>query len=113
MKKLYCHEYSDELFETEEACAESEKKYIAAAEAKKKAEAEKLAAQKKKESERAARAKEVEAAQKKVREARKALQEAQAEYRNVLDAFCRDYQAYHMSVKPDDWFGLLEDFLSF
>ena len=29
------------------------------------------------------------------------------------DSFCRDYQAYHMSVKPDDWFGLLEDFLSF
>jgi len=48
-----------------------------------------------------------------VHEARKALQEAQVEYRNLLNAFCRDYQAYHMSVKPDDWFGLLEDFLSF
>jgi molecular chaperone GrpE (heat shock protein) len=113
MKKLYCNEYTGESFTTEEACAESEKKYLTAQEAKKKAEEEKLAAQKKKESERAVRAKEVEAAQKKVHEARKALQEAQAEYRNILDAFCRDYQAYHMSVKPDDWFGLLEDFLSF
>lgn len=113
MKKLYCNEYTNEPFTTEEACAESEKKYLAAQEAKKRAEEEKLAAQKKKESERAARAKEVEAAQNKVREARKNLKDAQTEYSNLLSAFCRDYQVYHMSIKPNDFFNLLEDFLSF
>ena len=113
MKKIYCNEYTDELFDTEEKARESERKYLEVKAAKEKAEAERKAALEKKNSERAARAKEVEAAQNKVREARKNLKDAQTEYSNLLSAFCRDYQAYHMSIKPNDFFNLLEDFLSF
>ena len=104
MKKIYCNEYTNEPFTTEEACAESEKKYLAAQEAKKRAEEERLAAQKKKESERAARAKEVEEAMNDVREAQK-------KYREVLRAFCKDYGNFHYTVDPKDFFDFVEDLL--
>lgn len=105
MKTIYCNEYTDELFDTEEKARESERKYLAAQEAKKKAETEKLAAQKKKESERAARAKEVE-------EALKAFTDARKNYVEKLNAFCKDYGSFHTTVKgtnPMDWFDLITD----
>ena len=96
MKKIYCNEYTDELFDTEEKAAESERKYLEAKAAKEKAEAERKAALEKKNSERAARAKEVE-------DKRKAYIEA-------LSNFCKDYGAYHMSVKDVNPLSLIDTF---
>lgn len=103
MKKLYTNEYTDELFDTEEEAMASEKKYLEVQEAKKRAEEERIAAQKKKDSERAARAKHVEELLAKYTNARK-------EYADALNAFCRDFGAFHTTIKgadPLDWLDLI------
>ena len=96
MRKLYCNQYTDEIFDTEEKALASEQKYLEAQEAKKKAEAERKAALEKKNSERAARAKEVE-------DKRKAYQKA-------LSDFCKDYGAYHISIKDGNPLSLIDTF---
>lgn len=96
MKKLYCNEYTDEPFETEEEALASEKKFLDAKAAKEKAEAERKAAAERKNSERAARAKEVE-------DKRKAYQKA-------LSDFCKDYGAYHISIKDGNPLSLIDTF---
>lgn len=103
MKKIYCNEYTDELFDTEEKAAESERKYLEAKAVKEKAEAERKAALEKKNSERAARAKEVE-------DKRKAYIDARNEYQKALSNFCKDYGAYHMSVKDVNPLSLIDTF---
>lgn len=105
MKTIYCNQYTDELFDTEEKARESERKYLEAKAAKEKAEAERKAALEKKNSERAARAKEVE-------EALKAFTDARKNYVEKLNAFCKDYGSFHTTVKgtnPMDWFDLITD----
>ena len=92
MKKLYCNQYTDEIFDTEEKALASEREYLEVQEAKKKAEAERKAALEKKNSERAAKAKEVE-------EALKAYNEARKNYQQKLGEFCRTYGAFHTSIK--------------
>ena len=92
MKTKYWNEYTNEVFDTEEEAMASEKKYLEAQEAKKR-----------KDSERAERAKEVEAAMQKVIDAKK-------EYRKLLNKFCKDYGAYHYSLKDsDDFFELVNN----
>lgn len=103
MKKIYCNEYTDELFDTEEKALASEQKYLEAKAAKEKAEAERKAAIEKKNSERAARAKEVE-------DKRKAYINARNEYQKTLGNFCKDYGAYHMSVKDGNPLSLIDAF---
>lgn len=105
MKTIYCNQYTDELFDTEEKALASEQKYLEAKAAKEKAEAERKAALEKKNSERAARAKEVE-------EALKAFTDARKNYVEKLNKFCKDYGAFHTTVKgtnPMDWFDLITD----
>lgn len=105
MKTLFTNEYTDELFDTEEKAKASEKKYLEVQEAKKRAEEERIATQKKKDSERAARAKHVEELLTKYTNARK-------EYVDALNAFCRDFGAFHTTLKgadPLDWFDLVTD----
>ena len=105
MKTIYCNQYTDELFDTEEEAVASEKKYLEVQEARKRAEEERLATQKKKDSERAARAKHVEELLNKYTEARK-------EYVEALNAFCKDFGAFHTTLKgadPLDWFDLVAD----
>ena len=92
MKTHYVNEYTHEVFDTKEEAVASEKKYLEAQEAKKR-----------KDSERAERAKELEAAMQKVIEAKKA-------YRKLLNEFCKDYGAYHYSLKDsDDFFELVNN----
>lgn len=92
MKKIYCNEYTDEPFETEEEALASEKKFLEAKAAKEKAEAERKAAIEKKNAERAIKAKEVE-------EALKAYNEARKNYQKKLGEFCKTYGAFHTSIK--------------
>lgn len=96
MKTIYCNQYTDELFDTEEKALASERKYLEAKAAKEKVEAERKAAAEKKNSERAARAKEVE-------DKRKAYQKA------LID-FCKDYGAYHVSIKDGNPLSLIDTF---
>lgn len=92
MKTNYINEYTHEVFDTEKEAMASEKKYLEAQEVKKR-----------KDSERAERAKELEAAMQKVIEAKKA-------YRKLLNEFCKDYGAYHYSLKDsDDFFELVNN----
>ena len=103
MKTQFVNEYTGELFEDDKACAASEKKYVETQE-RKRAEAERIAAEKKrKDSERAERAKEVEVAMQKVIDAKK-------EYRKVLQSFCKDYGSFHYSLKDtEDFFELVNN----
>ena len=106
MKKIYCNEYTDELFDTEEKALASEKKFLDAKAAKEKAEAERKAALEKRNSERAARAKEVE-------EALKAYNEARKDYQKKLNAFCKDYGAFHYTTQGTDPLDLVDAFFNF
>ena len=93
-------EKTNKYYATVDECLAAEKAFDEA-EAKKKAETEKLNATRK------ARANEVEAAY-------KASQEAYKNYRDLLDAFVKDYGSFHMTVhtgnlNPFDSFSQLFD----
>lgn len=92
MKKLYCNQYTDEIFDSEEKALTSEQKYLEAKAAKEKAEVERKAAIEKKNAERAVKAKEVE-------DALKAYNEARKNYQKKLGEFCKTYGAFHTSIK--------------
>lgn len=77
-------------FDTVEACVEAEKEFD-------KAQAEAKAKKEALNAERATRAKEVE-------EAYKAMSEAKKHYNDLLNAFCKDYGAFHMTLKNVDPF---------
>lgn len=85
--KFYSEELN-QLFNTEKELEEAEQQ------AKVKAYKEKQAKEKAA-AERKARAVEVE-------EARKTMITAQNKYREILEAFCRDYGTYHVSLTGDD-----------
>ena len=100
----YYSEVTKKFYDTEKACLEAEfkekeeqnrQKILKAKEAReRKAKQEALAAERK------ARANEVE-------EARKAMVAAQSKYREVLEAFVRDYGTYHLSLNGEDAKGLI------
>lgn len=92
MKKLYCNQYTDEIFDSEEKALASEREYLEVKAAKEKAEAERKAAIEKKNAERAVKAKEVE-------DALKAYNEARKNYQKKLGEFCKTYGAFHTSIK--------------
>ena len=81
----YYSNITKELYETEEACLKAEQAHTAAA--RKKEEEER-----RKSEERKARAQEVE-------KARIAANEAAANYRKLLEDFCKDYGSYHYTIK--------------
>ena len=83
--------YSDKtkkIYDSALECTNAENKYYAEV-AKKNAEKEKAVAERK------TRAKEVE-------DARKAMITAQHKYREVLEAFTKDYGSYHLSLTGED-----------
>lgn len=84
----YVSDYTGKTYETANECMEADRKYAA----EKKAEKEK---KEKIVAERKTRAAEVE-------EARKAMVAAQSKYREVLEAFCKDYGTYHTSLTGED-----------
>lgn len=93
----YYSEKTKKFYEDEAACKEAEEsfdKQLVAIETKKKELAEA----------RGARAKEVEDAYKK-------LQEANKEYRELLEKFIKDYGSYHATYKGGDWPVSLFEFL--
>lgn len=80
--------YSDELkkfFKTEDECLKAEQKFL-------REQAAKEVEEKRKAEERGNRAKEVE-------EAYKAFCDAKKTYTSKLNAFCKDYGSYHMTIK--------------
>lgn len=93
----YFSEQLNRLFDSAEELETAEAKAIAEENARKEAEQKKAA-------ERKARAAEVE-------EARKAMMEATKHYNDVLAKFCKDYGAYHCSVKSDDVDAFVENVL--
>ena len=94
----YFSEQLNRLFDSAEELETAEAKAIAEENAKKEAEQKKAA-------ERKARAAEVDAA-------RTAMLEATKRYNDVLAKFCKDYGAYHCSVKSDEVESLLETALA-
>ena len=95
----YFSEVTRQYYDTEKACLEAEFKVKEEQNRQKilkeKAEREAKEKQEKLVAERKVRANEVE-------EARKAMVAAQSKYREVLEAFVRDYGTYHMSLNGDD-----------
>ena len=92
-----------------EACLAAEKAYdekIAKEKAEKEAKEKALVAKKE------AAIAERKAAAAKVEEKRKALIEAQKAFREELTAFCKQFGAYHYTVKggDDSWFNLFDNF---
>ena len=84
----YLNDYTNEVFANADDCAAAEKQYEEK-KAKERAEKDKLAAERK------ARAAEVE-------EARKAMVIAQNKYKELIEAFVRDYKSYHYSSHSVD-----------
>lgn len=100
----YFSEVTRQYYDTEKACLEAEFKVKEEQNRQKimreKAEREAKEKQEKLAAERKARANEVE-------EARKAMVAAQSKYREVLEAFVRDYKTYHLSLNGEDAKGLI------
>lgn len=102
MKIRYYNEHTGESFDTEQEAAESEKKYIAVQEAKKRAAEVAKAAEEKKKQERAERAKEVQEALKEAIAMRKSFQEKLDIFQDKLSDFCEEYGAFHFSTNDLD-----------
>lgn len=83
------------FYDDEQACLEAEKTELQKREDAKAAQAKKDAVRKN--------------AAAKVDAARKAMLEAQKNYKNVLEDFCKEYGSYHYSVNSDDDFPWLFD----
>ena len=84
----YINDYTNEVFSNADDCAAAEKKYEEQ-KAKERAEKDKLA------NERKTRAAEVEAA-------RKEMVAAERKYKELIEAFVRDYKSYHYSSHSVD-----------
>lgn len=95
----YFSEITRQYYDTEKSCLEAEFKVKEEQNRQKilkeKAERKAKEKQEKLTAERKARAAEVE-------EARKAMTTAQTKYREVLEAFCKDYGTYHTSISGED-----------
>ena len=95
----YYSEVTKSFYDTEKACLEAEFKVKEEQNREKirreRAEREAKEKQEKLVATRKARAAEVE-------EARKAMTAAQSKYREVLEAFCKDYGTYHTSLTGED-----------
>ena len=95
----YYSDVTKKFYETPGACIEAEEKVLTE-QAKIKEEKERLAAERK------SRAAEVE-------EARKNVVAAQKNYRDVLDAFIKDYKSYHYTSTDADEIPTLFDLFKF
>lgn len=95
----YYSEKLQRLYETQELCEKAEQAAIEAENReqarKEREEREKKEKENKLVAERKARAMEVE-------EARKAMDEARSKYANLLEAFCKDYKTFHLSLTGED-----------
>ena len=95
----YFSEVTKKYYDTEKACLEDEFKVKEAQNLEKIRKERELAQAKEKQeklaAERKARAAEVE-------EARKAADTARAKYAELLEAFCRDYHTFHLSLTGED-----------
>ena len=100
----YFSEVTRQYYDTEKACLEAEFKVKEEQNRQKilkeKEERERKAKQEALAAERKARANEVE-------EARKAMVAAQSKYREVLEAFCKDFGAFHTTLTRDDAKGII------
>lgn len=104
MALKYYSDVTKNFYDSEKACLEAEFKVKEEQNRQKilkeKEERERKAKQEALAAERKARANEVE-------EARKAMVAAQSRYREVLEAFVRDYKTYHLSLDGEDAKGLI------
>lgn len=96
-------ELIDKVYDTEKDCMKAEQEYKQALEAKKREEETKKLAEKKKQEKRAAAAKNVEAK-------REAMTNAQREYREELEKFCKEYGSYHFTTNSFDGIPHLFEF---
>ena len=96
-------ELINKVYDTEKDCIKAEQEYKQALEAKKREEEMKKLAEKKKQEKRAAAAKNVEAK-------REAMTNAQREYREELEKFCKEYGSYHFTTNSFDGIPHLFEF---
>ena len=96
-------ELINKVYDTEKDCMKAEQEYKQALEAKKREEETKKLAEKKKQEKRAAAAKNVEAK-------REAMTNAQREYREELEKFCKEYGSYHFTTNSFDGIPHLFEF---
>lgn len=97
--KFYSEEL-DKLFDSEKELKEKEKEF-SEKKAKEKAEKDKLAAARKE------RAQEIEQVRAQIKEIEELAQKKREELNDLLRAFNKDYGAYHVSLRADDfidWF---------
>lgn len=95
----YFSEVTRQYYDTEKACLEAEFK-VKEEQNRQKILREKAEREAKEKQEKLVAARKVRANE--VEEARKAMVAAQSKYREVLEAFVRDYGTYHMSLNGDD-----------
>lgn len=100
----YFSEVTRQYYDTEKACLEAEFK-VKEEQNRQKILKEKAAREAKEKQEKLAAARKVRANE--VEEARKAMVAAQSKYREVLEAFVRDYGTYHLSLNGEDAKGLI------
>lgn len=109
----YFSEVTRQYYDTEKACLEAEFK-VKEEQNRQKILKEKAEREAKEKQEKLVAARKVRANE--VEEARKAMVAAQSKYREVLEAFVRDYGTYHMSLNGDDAKNIIptlfENFLS-
>lgn len=100
----YFSEVTRQYYDTEKACLEAEFK-VKEEQNRQKILKEKAAREAKEKQEKLAAARKIRANE--VEEARKAMVAAQSKYREVLEAFVRDYGTYHLSLNGEDAKGLI------
>ena len=109
----YYSDITKNFYDTEKACLADEFK-VKEEQNRQKILKEKAEREAKEKQEKLAAARKVRANE--VDEARKAMVAAQSKYREVLEAFVRDYGTYHMSLNGDDAKNIIptlfENFLS-
>lgn len=100
----YYSDVTNTLYDSEKACLEAEFK-VKEKENREKILRERAAREAKEKQEKLAAERKTRAAE--VDEARKAMVAAQSKYREVLEAFVRDYGTYHLSLNGEDAKGLI------
>ena len=100
----YFSEVTRQYYDTEKACLEAEFK-VKEEQNRQTILKEKAAREAKEKQEKLAAARKIRANE--VEEARKAMVAAQSKYREVLEAFVRDYGTYHLSLNGEDAKGLI------
>lgn len=95
----YYSEVTKNFYDTEKACLEAEFK-VKEEQNREKIKRERAEREAKEKQEQLAATRKARAAE--VEEARKAMNAAQSKYREVLEAFVRDYKTYHLSLTGED-----------